>query len=132
MHSRTVLLGGMARCIFLDITLWNICSTSSSFLFVTTGFTSDEISKFQRRFEEGYDVPDAQYEHWLELYHPETKLSNEGSGYNPLSQASVSSDSSTQQQCRINPPQTSLSKFCEAAHPSTNFHSWSRRIQQEF
>ena len=81
----------------------------------------EETSKFQRRFEEGYDVPDARYEHWLEVYHPEAKLSNEGSGYNPLSQASVSSDSSTQQHCRVNPPHTSLSRFLRSSTPKYKF-----------
>lgn len=74
----------------------------------TTEFTSEEISKFQHRFEEGFDVPDARYEHWLQMYHPEAKLSNEGSSCNPLS---VSSDSSTQHHCKIKPPHTSLSKL---------------------
>jgi hypothetical protein len=33
----------------------------------TTDFTLEEISKFQHQLEEGYDVPDARYEHWLQL-----------------------------------------------------------------
>ncbi len=74
----------------------------------------EEISKFQRRFEEGYDVPDARYEHWLQLYHPETKLSNEGSNCNPLS---VSSDSSIQHRCEIKPPHSSLSKLLRSTTP---------------
>ena len=69
--------------------LENTCDTPSFLNYDTTEFTSEEISKFQHRFEEGFDVPDARYEHWLQMYHPEAKLSNEGSSCNPLS---VSSD----------------------------------------
>jgi len=34
-------------------------------------FTIAEKSKYARRYEEGYDLPDAQYEKWLEMSHPE-------------------------------------------------------------
>ncbi len=35
-----------------------------------THFTPDEIALYQRRYEEGYDVPDARYASWLSMYHP--------------------------------------------------------------
>ena len=33
-------------------------------------FDPDEITLFQKRFEEGYDVQDERYETWLKMYHP--------------------------------------------------------------
>ena len=35
-------------------------------------FSSDEIAKFQVRFEEGFDIPDVRYEQWVRMYHPES------------------------------------------------------------
>jgi hypothetical protein len=37
----------------------------------TPKFSVDDVLKYQRRFEEGYNVPDAHYEAWLSMYHPE-------------------------------------------------------------
>ncbi len=35
-------------------------------------FSTDEISRFQVRFEEGYDLPDQRYEQWAQMHHPES------------------------------------------------------------
>lgn len=35
-------------------------------------FTDDEVARFERRLEEGYDLYDPQYSRWLEIYHPES------------------------------------------------------------
>ena len=34
-------------------------------------FQPEEITLFQTRFEEGYDVGDDRYQHWVRMYHPE-------------------------------------------------------------
>ena len=52
---------------------------------------------FQRRFEEGYDLPDEEYMEWLHENHPESKTeyfvnSNNGSERSPLSIADAFSD----------------------------------------
>ena len=36
----------------------------------TATFSEEEMIRYQRRFEEGYDIPDERYEMWLKLYHP--------------------------------------------------------------
>ena len=36
-------------------------------------FEPEEISLFQTRFEEGYDLEDERYESWLRMYHPEVR-----------------------------------------------------------
>ena len=38
-----------------------------------TTFEPEEISLFQTRFEEGYDLEDERYESWLRMYHPEVR-----------------------------------------------------------
>ena len=38
---------------------------------VSMEFTAGEIALFERRLEEGYNIPDARYIAWLELHHPE-------------------------------------------------------------
>ena len=35
-------------------------------------FTDDEVRKFERRVEEGYDLPDSRYELWLSIHHRES------------------------------------------------------------
>ena len=35
-------------------------------------FSTEEIAKFQKRFEEGYDIPDERYDKWIEMYHPKS------------------------------------------------------------
>ena len=35
-------------------------------------FSIEEMARFQRRFEEGYDIPDEQYQKWVTMYHPES------------------------------------------------------------
>ena len=50
-------------------------------------FTEEEISLFERRYEEGYDLAhDAQYNMWLSRYHPESAMQPL-----PLSSSTVSS-----------------------------------------
>ncbi len=45
-------------------------------------FTAEEISHFQRRFEEGYNLSiDPRYNQWLCMYHPDTDLSSPVSPY---------------------------------------------------
>jgi len=39
-------------------------------------FTIEEETKYLRRYEEGYDLPDPRYEEWLRLNHPEATHSN--------------------------------------------------------
>ena len=34
-------------------------------------FTGGEHSRFCRRYENGYDLPDIRYEKWKKLFHPE-------------------------------------------------------------
>ena len=34
-------------------------------------FTGEEHSRFCRRYENGYDLPDIRYEKWKKLFHPE-------------------------------------------------------------
>lgn len=34
-------------------------------------FTVQEHAKYTRRMEEGFDLPDARYDQWLQIYHPE-------------------------------------------------------------
>ena len=39
-------------------------------------FTDEEMDLFQRRYEEGYDIPgDLRYEAWLEMYRPDLSIS---------------------------------------------------------
>jgi len=33
-------------------------------------FTLEQEQKYQRRYEEGFDLPDKQYEAWLKINHP--------------------------------------------------------------
>ena len=43
---------------------------------VSLEFTKKEINLFQRRYEEGYDIPgDSRYEAWLEMCHPDVSVS---------------------------------------------------------
>ena len=37
-------------------------------------FTAEEETLFIRRYENGYDIPDPRYVHWVELNHPEDRL----------------------------------------------------------
>ena len=41
----------------------------------TPKFSVGEVLKYQRSFEEGYDVPNPQYAVWLSMYHPEASSS---------------------------------------------------------
>ena len=67
----------------------------------------EETVKYQHRFEEGYDIPDPRYEHWLALYHPEANMpSKNSSGPPPPHQRSM-----------VHLPQTSLSKFLRISTP---------------
>lgn len=36
--------------------------------------TEEMVSKFQRRYEEGYDLPDSIYQKWLTINHPEANM----------------------------------------------------------
>ena len=59
--------------------------------------TSEKSLLFQRRFEEGYDLPDEEYMEWLHENHPESRTecfvsSNDGSERSPLSIADAFSD----------------------------------------
>ena len=53
---------------------------SSSFLLATAdeneSITEAMASKFERRFEEGYDLPDPMYQKWLAINHPEVNKYN--------------------------------------------------------
>lgn len=40
----------------------------------STVFTAEQIERFNRRHEEGYDLPDPIYEDWLKLNHPDAAL----------------------------------------------------------
>ena len=54
---------------------------------VADGFTEEEISLFEGRFEDGYDLThDARYNRWLSQYHPESTVRPL-----PLSSSAVSS-----------------------------------------
>ena len=37
----------------------------------TPRFSVSDVMRYQRRFEEGYDLPDPDYDTWLAMYHPE-------------------------------------------------------------
>ena len=37
----------------------------------TPKFSVDDVLEYQHRFEEGYNVPNAHYEAWLSMYHPD-------------------------------------------------------------
>ena len=39
-------------------------------------FPPEKVELFQRRYEEGYDIPDAEYEAWLKIAHPEAGITN--------------------------------------------------------
>ena len=43
--------------------------------------TDDEMRKFERRVEEGYDLPDSRYELWLSIHHRESQVSVRGNMY---------------------------------------------------
>ena len=44
---------------------------------ITPVFTEEEMKHFQKRFDEGFDVPgDSHYLQWLQLYHPECNSPN--------------------------------------------------------
>lgn len=44
---------------------------------ITPVFTEEEMKRFQKRFDEGFDVPgDSHYLQWLQLYHPECNSPN--------------------------------------------------------
>ena len=34
-----------------------------------SAFSEEQILLYQRRYEEGYDLPDRDYQRWLEMYH---------------------------------------------------------------
>ena len=36
-----------------------------------SSFTVDQEQKYTRRYEEGYDLPDAEYDAWLRAHHPD-------------------------------------------------------------
>ena len=60
-------------------------STPVSTTPVSSDFTPDQVDLFRRRFEEGYDLPDHQYEMWVKIYHPEaTSLSGQFENILPL------------------------------------------------
>ena len=39
-------------------------------------FTQEELSRFARRYENGYDISDQRYLKWLKLVHPNDQHSN--------------------------------------------------------
>ena len=43
-------------------------------LFMTDKWDEDIIRRYERRFREGYDIPDADYERWLAIYHPDEDI----------------------------------------------------------
>ena len=43
----------------------------------TQVFTAEQEQLFQRRYEEGYDLPDPHYRQWLTLHHPDSISSNQ-------------------------------------------------------
>ncbi|CAI8012617.1 hypothetical protein GBAR_LOCUS8090 [Geodia barretti] len=42
-----------------------------------TTFEPEEMTLFQTRFEEGYDLGDERYESWLRMYHPEVRANQD-------------------------------------------------------
>ena len=49
----------------------NTSNTASSIMVSVGALSADEVEHFECRCEAGYDVPDAVYEEWLKLHHPE-------------------------------------------------------------
>ena len=42
--------------------------------YITDKWDEDIIRRYERRFKEGYDIPDADYERWLAIYHPDEDI----------------------------------------------------------
>jgi len=40
-----------------------------------TTFTIDQERKYAQRYEEGYDLPDTEYDAWLKINHPDHNYS---------------------------------------------------------
>ena len=45
-------------------------SEKSSSLQSNAQFSPDKVQLYQKRYKEGYDLPDLEYQQWLEFYHP--------------------------------------------------------------
>ena len=61
-----------------------------------TKFSVEQEQRFQTRFEEGYDLIDSEYIHWLEINHPDSVPADRQMPIpNPKSSAGVSEDSPT-------------------------------------
>lgn len=96
------------------------CDTATQH--IVLDFTVKEIVRYQRRYEEGYDIPDPRYEYWITLYHPEEIRGKENSSPSTLSsgvsqpltsqRGSTSSASSN-----VHPPQSLFSKFLKDSAP---------------
>lgn len=87
---------------------------------INLDFTSKETVKYQRRYEEGYDIPDSRYEQWLTVYHPEVVKGKENGLPSTLS--SVDSPlscetTSTTTASVMYPPQSLFTKYLKTSMP---------------
>ena len=41
-------------------------------------FTAEEHQLFNKRYENGYDIPDPRYSKWIEIHHPESPNVTDG------------------------------------------------------
>ena len=72
----------------------------------TVAFTQEQIVRYQRRYEEAYDLPDDDYQRWKDMYHPNSPH---------LSPCSVSKTTSHL------PPSTALSGILSTSNPQIQY-----------
>ena len=90
--------------------------------FLCLDFSVEEIVKYQRRYEEGYDIPDPRYDCWVTMYHPESEAASKENSH-PTLQSSACSNSSagtlpnTSTSSGVRPPQSLFSKFLKTSTP---------------
>ena len=101
----------------------------------SVSFTDEQIERFRRRLEEGYDLEDPEYSRWLELNHPEDpglSISNHFLHVPPQNEVPIVHDvapssSKSTLPCQTSPLSTastprsdsSLSKFLSSPHLSS-------------
>ena len=90
-----------------------------------TTFEPEEISLFQTRFEEGYDLEDERYESWLRMYHPEVRANqNEDVTHSCTSEPSFSDtqpNTSTPISANLMPRSSLLSRVLVDRAPSIKY-----------
>ena len=72
-------------------------------------FSTEEIATYQRRFEEGYDLPDEKYQKCLSMYHPETGTKSS----TPLPDGSFLRQNSPENDIDYSPLQNPSPQLCD-------------------